>query len=46
MKTYIFKNIETGEIKATIKTHSLVLAEEFFETTYYYVSDKYKTFEA
>lgn len=45
MKTYIFRNRVTGDTKPTIRTHSLVLAQEFFETNYWWTSRDWITEE-
>ena len=43
MKKYIFRNTVTGETKEIIETHSLVLADEFFQLKYYYLHSNWET---
>lgn len=45
MYNYTFKNLNSGETKQAISTLSLVLADEFFTTTYWYLGTDWKTVE-
>jgi len=47
MTTYNYIKESTGEIISTVKTHSWVLAEEYFELTFWYLPIVgYKTVQA
>jgi hypothetical protein len=45
MKKYTYKNKNTGESKEIIKTHSFVLADEFFGCKYYYLNNDWETIQ-
>lgn len=45
MKSFIYKNMVTGETKKPIQALSFELADEYFECTYWYTGEDWKTIE-